>query len=40
MRLKISLSSAASMDSGEVPIIFTPFSFSSLAKFNGVCPPN
>lgn len=34
------LSSAASMDSGDVPIMFTPFAFNSDAKFSGVCPPN
>ena len=35
-----SLSSAKLMLSEEVPKIFTPASFSLLAIFKGVCPPN
>jgi len=35
-----SLSSAASIDAGDVPIIGAPASNNLFASFNGVCPPN
>ncbi len=38
--LKCLRSSARSIDSGEVPIMFTPAAFSGRARFSGVCPPN
>ena len=37
--LNLSLSSARSIESGDVPIILTPHSSSSLASLRGVCPP-
>ena len=37
---KRSRSSASSIVSTEVPMIFTPASSNSAAMFNGVCPPN
>ena len=37
--LNLSLSSARSIESGDVPIILTPHSSSSFASLRGVCPP-